>query len=308
MPQILGHTLGTPNHDLGGAINLFAAAGLDGIEIIVLDDYRSAIPETEGVTSAPSVLKKTSEAGLFVGCLTPYITEINSTDADTRNRDVARFEAVIEIAAAVECERIRVYGGKLLGDEPPDVAVQRWGWLVDSLQHLGEVAKRAGVTLVVENHFSTMTVSAAQTARLLAEVDHPSVRALYDQANLTFTHNERPADAVALQAGLIGHVHVKDLEFIDANRPLRTGSVASIAEEDRVHRSRMIGDGILDWEEIVAAVAATGYDGTYSLEYEYRWNPQDLPAPEVGFPESSRRLRAILSRTPAASDRAMRLN
>lgn len=299
MPQLLGHTLGTPNHELGDAIDLFAAAGLDGIEIIVQDGYRSAIPETGGIASAPAALKKTRDAGLFVGCLTPYITDINSTDADVRTRDVARFEAVIELAAAVECDRIRVYGGKLLGDEPPDVVAQRWVWLVDSLQHLAEVAKRSGVTLVVENHFSTMTVSAAQTAKLLVEVDHPSVRALYDQANLTFTHNESPAEAVALQAGLIGHVHVKDLEFIDPDRPLRTAAVASIAEEDRVHRSRMIGDGILNWPEILTAVAATGYEGTYTLEYEYRWNPQDLPEPELGFAESTRRLRAILSRHSA---------
>ena len=44
--------------------------------------------------------------------------------------------------------------------------------------------------LCVENHFGTMTQTAADTARLVREVDYPAVRVLYDQANLTFTHDE----------------------------------------------------------------------------------------------------------------------
>ena len=57
----------------------------------------------------------------------------------------------------------------------------------------------------------------------------------------------------------------------------------------------MIGDGILDWNRIIAKLIEKGYDGSYSLEYEYRWNPQDLPEPESGFAESCRRLRGILT-------------
>ena len=87
-------------------------------------------------------------------------------------------------------------------------------------------------------------------------------------------------------------MHVKDLEWIHPDRVLKTTQVASIDKSERVHASRMIGDGVLDWHAIVAALEATGYDGGYSLEYEYRWNPEDLPEPTVGFPESARRLRA----------------
>lgn len=295
MSVILGHTLGTPHLDLYAAMDLFAASELDGIEIIWLDDYKAALPEQESLALAPRVLKHARDAGLVVGCLTPYITEINSPDADLRRHELARYETVIATAAALECPRIRVYGGKLLGDEPEAEVTERWGHLIESLQFLGGIAKRHGITLAVENHFSTMTVSAAQTAELIEAVGSASVRALYDQANLTFTHREDYPEAIELQAGIIGHVHVKDLEFIDPNRRLRTGAVASIAESDRVHYSRMLGTGILDWAAILGALKKTGYDGPYSLEYEYRWNPQDLPEPEIGFPESSRYLRDILT-------------
>ena len=291
--KILGHTLGTPGLDIPTAIELFARSGLDGIEVIWQDGYRCAIPETDGRDAAVQAKKHAQDAGLIIGCLTPYVTDINSTDAELREQDVKRLEKAIELAAELECQRIRVYGGRLIGDEPEDVVTARWQHLVESLHHLGTLSQRMGVNLAVENHFSTMTVSAAQTAQLVAEVSVDSVGALYDQANLAFTHQEDYTEAIKLQADIIKHVHVKDLEFIDPDRHLRTGDVASIADEDRVHRSRMIGDGILNWSLIIESLVASGYDGTYSLEYEYRWNPDDLPAPEIGFPESGRRLREV---------------
>ena len=72
--------------------------------------------------------------------------------------------------------------------------------------------------LCVENHFGTMTQTAADTARLVREIDSAAVRVLYDQANLTFTHDETWQDAFAVQGELIGHVHVKDLVFKDPAR------------------------------------------------------------------------------------------
>ena len=108
-------------------------------------------------------------------------------------------------------------------------------------------------------------------------------------------HREEYEEAIALQGPWIGHVHVKDLEFIHPNKVLKTTAVASIDKSERVHHSRMIGDGILDWEAIVKKLRLAGYDGTYSLEYEYRWNPEDLPEPQIGIPESTRRLRAFFS-------------
>jgi sugar phosphate isomerase/epimerase len=156
-----------------------------------------------------------------------------------------------------------------------------------------------------------MTVSAAETVALVKEIDSESVGILYDQANLTFTHREAYEEAIRVQADWIRHVHVKDLEFIHPDRALKTAQVASIDKSERIHASRIIGDGILDWNAIVTALAASGYDGSYSLEYEYRWNPEDLPEPAVGFPESTRRLRAcfegiapdsVVSSTAAIAD------
>ncbi len=304
MAVLLGHTLGTPDLTLVEALELFAASGLDGAEVIWQNGYCSAIPEDDDGTAVATVRTHARRLGLTIGSLTPYVAEINSLDEEVRQRDIRRLVAALHVAEELGATRVRVYGGTWLGTEPPEERGPRWQRLVDALRYLGERAARQGAVLCVENHFSTMTVSAEETVRLVSEVASPGVGILYDQANLAFTHREAFEDAIALQAPWIRHVHVKDLEFIDPDRPLLTGAVASISKADRVHMSRMIGDGILEWQRIVDALRSKGYDGTYSLEYEYRWNPDDLPEPAVGFPESARRLRRLLA-APVDETRAL---
>ncbi len=294
---LLGHTLGTPDLTLPEALELFATSGLDGAEVIWLDDYLSAIPESDDGTVVKEIKSLARQLGLSIGCLTPYITLLNSVEEEERQRDVERTIKAIEVAASLDCSRIRIYGGTLLDGEPEDIVRAKWGRLVESLGHLGSIADDHGVILCIENHFSTMTVSAADTVKLIAEVNSPGVGILYDQANLAFTHCEEHEEAIKLQAPWIRHVHVKDLEFIDPNRRLTSGSVSHVDDESkRVHYSRMIGDGILDWTAILEALSRVGYEGPYSLEYEYRWNPDDLPKPEVGFPVSTRRFREYSAR------------
>lgn len=294
MRGMLGHTLGTPDLTLREALELFRAAGLDGAEIIWQDGYRSAIPESDDGSVVTAVGQWARDLGIVVGALTPYVWGINSLDEDERRKDIARLTECIHVAERLGCHRIRIYGGAFSTDEHRAHASQMWSRLVDSLGELGGVATEHGVVLCVENHFSTMTESAAQTVKLMRDLNLDSVGILYDQANLTFTHCEDYREAVALQAPWIRHVHVKDLEWIDPERRLRTTTVAQIQAEDRVHWSRMIGDGVLDWPAVIAALDTVDYDGFFSLEYEYRWNPDDLPEPSVGFPESAHRLKAAM--------------
>jgi len=300
--MILGHTLGTPHLTVAEALDLFASCGLDGAEVIWQDGYRSGIPEGDR-DMLRAVRRHAAEVGLRIGCLTPYMTGLNSLDDLRRESDIARFESCIAAAEELEARRLRVYAGEwIAGVHEPDSWDAQWARLVESLRHLAVSAERRGVVLCVENHFNTMTVSAADSARLAAAVSRPSVGILYDQANLTFTHREASDAAIAIQADWIQHVHVKDVELLDTAGPFRASVVSRVNDDDRPHRSRVIGDGILDWPAILRDLADLGYEGTYSLEYEYRWHPRDLPPPELGFPWGASRLRAML--TAIADDRA----
>ena len=290
--RLAGHTLGTPDHTVPQAIDLFRAAGLDAAEVIYQNDYKSGLPLGDR-RAAMQALKAAENAGLPIVGLTPYTTAINSLDDAEWRTAVDEFRGAIETAHVLGADRVRVYAGSWHpGDNDHDA---RWGQLRRALETLAPEAGQAGVRLCVENHFGTMTQTAADTAALVREIAHPAVRVLYDQANLTFTHDETYEQAFAVQGDLIGHVHVKDLVFTDPNAAFRATETARVNASERAVRSRVVGSGVVPWSQILAALLQHGYDDVLSIELEYRWHPQDLPAPEDGFRESVSVLRSMLT-------------
>ncbi|MET0887015.1 MAG: sugar phosphate isomerase/epimerase [Mycetocola sp.] len=290
--KIAGHTLGTPDHTVADAIRLFARAGLDAAEVIYQDDYISGLPLGDTAAAAEAAKVADSEGVPIIG-LTPYTTAINATDERARIAAVDEFKSALDIAHTVGATRVRVYSGSWQPGQSEHAA--HWEQLVRSLQELSDPAADAGVILCAENHFGTMTQTAADTAKLVRAVDAESVRVLYDQANLTFTHDEGVDEAFAVQGDLIGHVHVKDLVFKDPNAPFVASETARVHASERAVISRVVGDGALDWPRALRHLRDVGYDDVLTLEYEYRWHPQDLDAPEIGFRRGAEHVRALLA-------------
>ncbi|MDI2034199.1 sugar phosphate isomerase/epimerase family protein [Paenarthrobacter nitroguajacolicus] len=290
--RLAGHTLGTPNHTVPQALSLFRAAGLDAAEVIYQDEYKSGLPLGDR-HSAMEALKAAEGEDIPIVGLTPYTTAINSLDDTEWHKAIDEFRGAIETAHLLGADRVRVYAGSWHPGDTDHGA--RWGQLRKALETLAPEAQQAGVRLCVENHFGTMTQTAAETAALVREIAQPSVRVLYDQANLTFTHDENYEEAFAVQGDLIGHVHVKDLVFTNPNAAFRATETARVNASERAVRSRVVGSGVVPWAEILGALLQNGYDDVLSIELEYRWHPQDLPAPEDGFKESASVLRSMLT-------------
>lgn len=293
--KIAGHTMGTPEYSLPEAIRLFSAMGLDGIEIIVqADGYRCALGLDDGAEVMETVGKLVAEAGLEVACLTPYMNRFNSLDESERVADCADLKKVIDMALLLGAPSIRVYGGKLVtGEADPDGA--KLGWLVASMRECGEYARGRGIKLCLENHFGTMTTTAARTAEVLRAIDHPNVGALYDQANIAFFPAEEYTEALGLLSGKIFHVHIKDLVYREGAGALTCTEVFKIAESERTVRSRIPGEGILDWPAILKGLKGLGYDGWLSLEYERRWQTVDLPDASIGMAKAHSYIRSCLA-------------
>ena len=295
--RIAGHTLGTPEQTVPEALALFAAAGLDAAELIYQDGYRSGLPLRDR-RAALQARQVSDDLGIPIVGMTPYTTAINALDQGQWQAAVDEFRGAIEIAQVVGADRLRVYAGSWQPNQRDHAA--HWSRLVAALRTLAPEASAAGVRLCVENHFGTMTQTAADTARLVREVNHAAVRVLYDQANLTFTHDEPYQEALRIQGDLVGHVHVKDLVFTDPDATFRASETARVAASERAVRSRVVGDGIVPWAGILGALSTLGYDDVLTLEYEYRWHPQDLPEPAVGFARGAKVLRALLRQPVAA--------
>jgi sugar phosphate isomerase/epimerase len=262
---IAGHTWGTPGYDLDEALRLFKSAALDAAEVIHQDDYPAAVRPFDK-RSVQRAAASASAEGIPIVALIPYTTSINSLEPTAWQQGIDEFRASMNAAQELGADRVRVYAGR---------------WQPGDADHAA--------------HFGTMTQTAADTARLVSDVNSPAVRVLYDQANLTFTHDEAWPEAFAVQGDLVGHVHVKDLVFKDPDAPFRASDTARVKAEERAVMSRVVGSGVLPWADIIGELTRRGYDDVLTLEYEYRWHPQDLPEPAVGFAESARVLRSILA-------------
>ena len=151
------------------------------------------------------------------------------------------------------------------------------------------------MTLAVENHQTTMTVSARRTMEVVRAVGLTTVGVLYDQANLSHMHQEEFAEAVELQRGHIVHVHVKDFVKKAGRERSSSDTVAFMPAEGRAIITRVVGEGIVPWKQILPALRATGYDGWLSLELEKRWYPDELPSEEEAFRRSAAFLRDLLA-------------
>ena len=290
--RIAGHTMGTPEYTLVEAMHLFKGIGLDGVEIIVQDGYRCALSEQASMAELTQVKAVADSLGMQIACLTPYQSKFNSLDPVVRQKEIDGIYQVVDFARVLGAGFIRIYAGAFVQDERDEDGRKR-DHLVHSLQLLGDRAQQNGVVLVMENHFNTMTVSAAQSIAMAELIGHPAVGILYDQANLTFTGNEDFEVAIALQAKKIGYVHVKDFVFTGDDHEFKSSDVSHPQQDERKVATKIVGEGMLAWPSILQSLRNHGYDGWLSLEYERRWHPQDIPDARIGMKAGAAYLRTL---------------
>ena len=142
--RIAGHTMGMPEYTVPEAIDLFVRLGLDGIEAICHDEYRSAI-RTDTPSAALQALRRRAESqGLAFAGIAPYPTDLNSPDPQvaTVHRDL--LVRAIDIAHTLGARCVRTYPGRETGG--PGRA-ERFRRLVEAARGPAEVASKAGVRI-----------------------------------------------------------------------------------------------------------------------------------------------------------------
>lgn len=239
-----------------------------------------------------TVKKTAEENGVEICCLTPYNSRFNELNDEVRQSDIERICQVIEACEYLGAHFIRIYGGNLQAGDTDKLAARRVK-LLESMRFLGDRASEKNVTLVIENHFNTMAVSAKESAELIRDIDHPAVRILYDQANLCFTDKEDYEEAIAIQQEYVAYMHVKDLVFKEGVT-FTSSEVSHPEESKRNVFTRIVGEGVIKWPEILDLVKQSGYDGWLSLEYERRWHPDDIPDASIGMKKSADYLKTLI--------------
>jgi sugar phosphate isomerase/epimerase len=149
------------------------------------------------------------------------------------------------------------------GPLPRDADYDRvWDRVVKTFRSHAERGAEVGVTMLWELETGQVFTSASETLRMLDEVGHPGFQLMYDvahvHASIVLGHNQlQPVERLAgghvefIQklAGKIGHVHLCDTD--------------SNTWQNAFGTHLGFGKGVLDFDEIVPAFVAAGYDGPW---------------------------------------------
>jgi sugar phosphate isomerase/epimerase len=122
--------------------------------------------------------------------------------------------------------------------------------VVAALRSLAEKAAPHGLVIGLENEHACNIATAAETARVLAAIDHPNLQVVWDPCNaLVSGESPFPEGYRLLPPKRIVHVHAKDC-FVNGHKPTFGA----------------LGECAIDWKGQIAALLADGYKGYISLE------------------------------------------
>lgn len=260
MMKFIGHTMAVPGMDIAEAIQLFAALGADGIEIVAQEGTPFCIdaPEEE----IEKIISASKEYDLPVVTLTPYFWAINSEDDAERRANIEGLKKAIRLAKKMGAKFVRSYGGINTAGGTEEEKTAR---TVEALKEAGLTAQENGITIIVENHPGTMTRTGTATAEVVKAVNMESVKALYDPCNVLNDTDEDWLTTLEVQRDLIGYIHCKDYRITDGKRT-----------------ACVVGEGVVPWLEIMRRLPEQ--DWTISFEYEKRWYPDQIEDAVTGLP------------------------
>lgn len=160
-------------------------------------------------------------------------------------------ERSIELAKVFQTERVRCFDFWRLEDQSPYRAAMN-----EKLLAAAGVAGKKGVTLLLENEGACNTGTAAEAAKVLAEVKSPSFMLNWDPGNAASRAEKVfPEGYALLPKERIGHCHCKD--------------VTRKADSNSYDWAAM-GRGVIDWTGQFAALKRDGYHFAVSLETHWR--------------------------------------
>ncbi len=216
--------------------------GLEFVEVNLSDGTPKHLTPDATEDDIKQMLSQAEDAGVKVVALAGG----NNFAAEDVAAEIEKVRGQIDLTAAAGAEVLRIFAGWVGASGYTDATFAQ---ISDALQQVGEHAESAGVLVAMENH-GGVTATGAQCLRLLEPVSSPAVGLNFDPAN--FRHvGEDAMSALMVTGDLINYSHWKGVRY----------------EGDEAEYCA-VGEGVIDWEPIVEALVASGFDGYWAIEYE----------------------------------------
>lgn len=265
------------SRDLAHAVDVMDEFALDYAELQFVGNTEVGDHSAGQVAEIDALLR---DRGKPVSCLSRHIfagmTQANVPGDALHTKHMDALKRVVEMAHVVGSPLVRImtprkeqilWGSN--GAERWNVAHGAWEAMLPLIAPAVEVARDAGVGLVVETGNGTMVNSNYTARRLIDELGAQDVlRVLWDPGNNCWCHELAYPDGYdELRGGYLGHVHIKDVAV----------------DTPRAHLEvRRMGEGQLGplFAPMAAALREDSYDGVISFESVYHPGNGDF---EAGF-------------------------
>lgn len=242
------------DRSLGTAIDLTADLGYDGIEIMARDPH---LPADTSHERAEEFGERLDRAGLTVPCLATYTGFYNERTDDEAEAQLAEFERYAALGEILGCDLIRHKpGGPPLRDATDEDFERAAGYL----RRAADIAAEYDCTVGIEIHAGRLVETADSTARFLNLVDRENVGVIHDAGNMYIVDADYGRDSVERLRESLVHVHVKDLQRIDDLSAENAFELETNRGEE-VFEHRLLGEGDVNHQPLVAALDEIGYDG-----------------------------------------------
>ena len=275
------------SRDLAHALDVMDAFGLQFAELQFVGDKEVGDHSPAEVAQIKTLLREHEKD---VSCLSRHVfagmTTANAPGDALHSHHMDALRRVIEMAHELGSPLVRIMTNKkeqILwghnGAEKWNVAHGAWDKTLELIAPAVEVARDAGITLVVETGNGTMVNSNYTARRLIHDLDAKDVlKVLWDPANNCWCHERAFPDGYEeIRNGYLGHLHIKDV-LVDT--PRATLTVTRLGEGQLADQFQSMAD----------ALRSDGYGGVISLESVYHPGNGDF---EAGFRLCVERFKAI---------------
>ena len=185
---------------------------------------------------------------------------------------VEKSKRVLDLAKKLECNVVTTHIGTVPAEECETKEIMR-----AACRELAEYADSVGAAFAVE--------TGPETGKILGEfldsLGAGGVRVNFDPANLVMCVDDRPENALKYIGKYVVHPHAKDGIMLKK----RVEAAVAIGEEAKEHKAMLemgrkylelpLGEGDVNFDVYLPALAATGFDGFLTIEREVGETPEE---------------------------------
>lgn len=247
--------------DLDTALTAMAAVGMTFVELRIISG-RNIIDHTD--EEVDRIRARVEERGMRILSIASPVLKCVLPDSPPLDERVQHdvfgssytfddqprlARRAFEIAARAGAPIIRVFS--YWRTVEPERCVDQ---IVVALRDLADQASERGLVVGLENEHACNVGTGGEAARVLARLDHPALKVIWDPANASILGETPYPDGYAtLPPERIAHVHAKDCH-VQGHKPTWGA----------------LGEMGLDWKGQIAALVRDGYAGGISLETHWR--------------------------------------